>query len=49
LWAILAGAAIYNKDLETASYAYAALNEVILSVFQFSVYILESIKNYIHN
>lgn len=28
LWAVLAGAAIYNKDLETASIAYAALNEV---------------------
>lgn len=31
LWAILAGAAIYGKDLETASYAYAALNEVPLN------------------
>lgn len=29
LWAILAGAAIYNKDLETAATAYAALNEVL--------------------
>ncbi len=28
LWAVLAGAAIYNKDLDTASIAYAALNEV---------------------
>lgn len=28
LWAILAGAAIYNKDLETACIAYAALDEV---------------------
>ena len=28
LWAILAGAAIYNKELDPAAYAYAALNEV---------------------
>jgi intraflagellar transport protein 80 len=28
LWAVLAGASIYNKDLDTASIAYAALNEV---------------------
>jgi intraflagellar transport protein 80 len=27
LWAMLAGAAIHGKDLDTASYAYAALNE----------------------
>jgi len=38
LWAILAGAAIYNKDLETASYAYAALNEVNLFAFQFDCF-----------
>lgn len=30
LWAILAGAAVYGKDLDTASYAYAALNEVLV-------------------
>jgi hypothetical protein len=29
LWAMLAGAAVFNKDLETALVAYAALNEVI--------------------
>lgn len=28
MWAVLAGASIYNKDLETASVAYAALDEV---------------------
>ena len=28
LWAVLAGAAIQNKDLDTAGIAYAALNEV---------------------
>lgn len=28
LWAVLAGAAIYSRNLECASYAYAALDEV---------------------
>lgn len=29
---MLAGAAIYNKDLDTAAIAYAALNEVIFEI-----------------
>ena len=33
---MLAGASIYNKDLDTASIAYAALNEVNILINTFN-------------
>ncbi|RNA13955.1 intraflagellar transport 80 -like protein [Brachionus plicatilis] len=47
LWTILAGAAIYNKDLDTASHAYAALNEI--DKVEYIEYIKESPNKDIRN